>query len=380
MDARCAAAPRPKVLVAEDDVVSARLIREILESKGIEVLAASDGGEALFLAASAVPDLLVLDVMMPVCDGFEVCRRVKEESRKAGRMVPVLLLTSLSQRDARLQGLALGADDYLTKPFHHAELWLRVQSLLATKHLFDEMARRYQSVERTSEHQRQLATFLVHDLKNPLIGLTASLELLERALKPVTPPAQVWVDEARQAAARMLEMINTMLDVYRLEEGELALPFEPIDAEALLRASAHECEAPAALKEMDLQVRVSPAGLTFDGDRSLLLRTLGNLLINAVCYSPRGRPIRLEAILDAAAGRVRVTVTDEAPRIYPEDRELIFRKFGRAATSDAMESPGHGLGLTFCRLAVTAHGGDIWVEEGPIGNCFILSLPIKPSA
>jgi len=369
-----------KVLVAEDDVLTGRMIRDMLEAAGFEVSLARDGAEALDLATQLEPDALVLDVMMPVHDGFEVCRRVKQDARARGQLVPVLLLTALTQRDARLQGLELGADDYMAKPFHHAELVLRVKGMVSTKRLFDDMAQRYHSAERVSQLQRDLATFLIHDFKNPLTAIMASLQLLEGRLgRPLDPGAKGFVDDAKGAAARLFEMVNTVLDVYRLEEGAMPLCWERLEVGRLLESGAHEIEAAAMLKQIRFEILVSPASLVLDGDRELLLRALGNLLANAIRYSRRGRPLVLSAAEDPQTSRVRLSITDEAERIDPAHREHIFRKFGRAETHD-IQTPGQGLGLTFCRLVAIAHGGEIWVEDGPVGNRFVLALPSRTLA
>ncbi len=376
-----AKAPRAaRVLVAEDDALTGRMICDMLESAGFEVSLARDGAEALDLATQLEPDALVLDVMMPIHDGFEVCRRVKQDARARGQLVPVLLLTALSQRDARLQGLELGADDYMAKPFHHAELLLRVKGLVSTKRLFDDMAQRYHSAERVSQLQRDLATFLIHDFKNPLTAIMASLQLLEGRLgHALDPGAKGFVDDAKGAAVRLFEMVNTVLDVHRLEEGAMPLRWERLEAEGLLESGAFEIEAAAKLKQISFEISVSPARLSFDGDRELLLRALGNLLANAIRYSRRGRPLVLVAAEDPRTSRVRLSIADEAERIAPAYREHIFRKFGRAESHD-IQTPGQGLGLTFCRLVATAHGGEIWVEDGPVGNRFVMALPSRTSA
>lgn len=315
--------------------------------------------------------------MMPVYDGFEVCRRVKEDAHSRGRLVPVLILTALAHRDARIQGLTLGADDYLAKPFHQTELVLRVKGLVSTKRLFDDMARRYHSAERVGQLQRDLSTFLIHDFKTPLAAVQASLQLLEERLgAALDDDSRGFIEDARSASGRLFDLVNAVLDVHRLEEGAMPVRWERLDAEALLADAAAEVAASLALKQVELQVSVSPAGLAFEGDRALLLRALSNLLSNAIRHSRRGRPLQLSAQVEATPSRVRLSVADEAKRIDPAHRELIFHKFGRVETPGVL-TPGQGLGLTFCRLVATAHGGAVWVEDGPIGNCFVLALPAR---
>jgi signal transduction histidine kinase len=367
-----------KILVAEDEAVTRAMLEDMLRAEGFVTFVARDGAEALEINARENVDLLLLDVMMPVFDGFEVCRRAKDEARLQGRFLPVLFLTALSHREARLQGLALGADDYLTKPFQRAEVMLRVRGLLSTKLLYDEILRRYQALERLEEMQKRLAAFIVHDFKNPLTGLLANLQLLERDLGDgISEKARGFLQDARGSARRLFEMIGTLLDVYRMEEGSLPLKREPLDLLDVFQSAVQDLEALAQFKNLSFEYRV-PEGLPVCwADRNLVVRILGNLVANAIRHSPRGRRIALEARSDPEAARLLLAVVDEATRIPAEHRHLIFQRFGRIEIPGG--GPGHGLGLTFCRLAAHAHGGDVYVQDAAsaTGNEFVVALPLR---
>jgi signal transduction histidine kinase len=365
-----------KVLIAEDDAVTRTMLSEMLRGEGFTVFVAKDGAEALQVSATEPIDLLMLDVMMPVYDGFEVCRRLKDEARMHGRFLPVLFLTALTQREARLQGLALGADDYLTKPFHRSEVLLRVRGLLHTKFLYDEIHRRYEALERLEEMQRRLTAFLVHDFKNPLTGLMANLQLLERELGgTIGEKAKGFLEDARGSSRRLFEMVGTVLDIYRMEEGALPLYRETLDIEGVFKNAVQDFEALARFKEISIRFEiVAPIG-ECHADRSLVIRMLGNLIANAVRHSPRGRTITLDARESASPKHLLLSVIDEGNPIPAQFRDLIFKKFGRVEASGT--GPGHGLGLTFCRLAAQAHGGDIHLTDGPAGgNQFTVALPM----
>jgi len=367
-----------KVLIAEDDPVTRTMLDDMLRAEGFVTYIARDGAEALQVSATEMVDLLLLDVMMPVYDGFEVCRRLKDEARMQGRFLPVLFLTALTQREARLQGLALGADDYLTKPFHRNEVLLRVRGLLQTKFLYDEILRRYEALERLEEMQRRLTAFLVHDFKNPLTGLMANLQLLERELGGVlSEKAKGFLQDARGSSKRLFEMVGTVLDIYRMEEGALPLQRELLDVREVFRAASQDFDALAKFKDLKVSIDiVEPLGDCM-ADRGLVIRILGNLVANAVRHSPRGRKVILEARASTEPRHLMLSVIDEGTRIAPEYRELIFKKFGRVEGPGS--GPGHGLGLTFCRLAAHAHGGDIYVIDGPTtGNQFVVALPMMP--
>lgn len=369
-----------KVLIAEDDPVTRAMLDEMLRAEGFSTRLACDGAEALQLSATESVDLLMLDVMMPIYDGFEVCRRLKEEARAQGRFIPVLFLTALTQREARLQGLALGADDYLTKPFHRSEVLLRVRGLLQTKFLYDEIHRRYEALERLEEMQRRLTAFLVHDFKNPLTGLMANLQLLERELGgTLTDKAKGFLEDARGSSKRLFEMVGTVLDIYRMEEGALPLHREPLDVRDVFKNATQDFEALARFKALEIHFEIVEPLAKCLADRGLVIRMLSNLVANAVRHSPRGRRILLEARDSASPRHLLLSVIDEGNKIPAQYREVIFRKFGRIEASGS--GPGHGLGLTFCRLAAQSHGGDIYLQDPPgAGNQFTIALPLPPEA
>src|SRR5574337_1459097 len=129
--------PRPAILVVDDQEVNTLLVETILAPQGYEIMAASNGEQALELVAAQPPDLILLDIIMPGLDGFDVCARLKEDERT--RLIPIVMVTSLSDLLDRIRGIDVGADDFLTKPFHPAELSARVRSLLKLKQFTDEL-------------------------------------------------------------------------------------------------------------------------------------------------------------------------------------------------------------------------------------------------
>jgi signal transduction histidine kinase len=368
--------PTARILIADDEAVTRTLLDDMLRAEGYTTIVARDGAEALQLCSQGAVDLLLLDVIMPAFDGFEVCRRIKDEARLQGKFLPVIFLTALSQRESRLQGLALGADDYLTKPFHRTEVLLRVRGLLSTKLLYDDIVRRYQNLERLEELQRRLTAFVVHDFKNPLTGLMANLQLLERELQvSISPRAKGFLQDARGSAKRLYDMVGTLLDISRMEEGALKLRREPLQLSSVFQDSVEDFQLLARAKDLSIELRAPSDLPPCHADQNLVTRILQNLVANAVRHSPRGKKIIVNARHDEGSSRLLLSVIDEATRIAPEHRHLIFQKFGRIEVTGAGQ--GHGLGLTFCRLAAQAHGGDVYVQEAQdAGNEFIVALPL----
>ena len=249
----------------------------------------------------------------------------------------------------------------------HRQAVERVQALYSQKEWLEELLRL----------REELASMIVHDLRNPLGVISTGLELLEQA--PVAEHGQEYVttviETMGRSVRRMQRLVDTLLDIARLEEGEMVLQPLPLDLSALIEGVMKE-ERPLAEKSgVTLESRL-PTGLPeVLADRDLIQRVVINLLDNALKFTPSGGQVWVGA--QPEAGEVRVEVVDTGPGIPLEERERIFEKFTQVQRWVGVRR-GSGLGLTFCRMAVEAHGGRIWVEDGPEGNGsrFIFTLAI----
>lgn len=149
------------VLVVDDEARNRRLLKDLLEAAGHRVIMAVDGVEALDAVAVTHPDVLLLDIMMPRLDGLEVCRRLKQAPATAH--IPILLVTALTELDARVQGMEAGADDFISKPVDRLELMLRVRNAVRTKRLFDELQARYDQLRQMQDLRDNLTQMLISD-------------------------------------------------------------------------------------------------------------------------------------------------------------------------------------------------------------------------
>jgi signal transduction histidine kinase len=364
------------VLVVDDDPRNRRLLEEYLVNAGYEVRLAPDGQTALAMAAERPPDLVLLDVMMPDLSGLEVCRRLKADPRT--RLAQVVLVTALDGTPHKVEGLDTGADDYVAKPVRREEFMAKVRSLLRARRLLAELeearetlAARNAKLEELEALKETLTQTLVHDLKNPLAAVLGNLELMERK---VDEPALHLVVRSKAAAWRMHQMILNLLDIGQLEEGRLVLHPEAVDAGTLAVKASQEMEGGAAQRGVRIEVDASEATAVLRGDGAVLRRVMDNLLSNAIEHSPQGGVVRLAVSLCDEG--IEIAVSDQGPGVPPEHRERIFEKFQRIESRQSVPGANRGLGLTFCRLAVEAHGGLVWVDDMPDGGAvFRVLLP-----
>jgi two-component system sensor histidine kinase/response regulator len=352
---------RPTVLVVDDEPRNVLLLQDLLESRNYTVYAAADGEQGLALARDRLPDVVLLDVMMPRLTGFDVCRKLKAEQKTA--MIPVLLVTSLDARQDRLAGIDAGANDFITKPIDSADLLLRVRNAVTTKRLHDQVTTQLRQLRELEAARDSLTHMIVHDLRSPLTGLRGYLELI-RAVADGNAEAGEYASEAEVIAGRLTEMISQVLDMSRLESGQMPLSSRDTDLVALLPAAVASLGPPPSEIKVIYDMPESP--LTVACDPDLISRVVINLVGNAFKFTPRGGQVRVG--LTDEADRVRFTVTDNGPGVPPEFRGVIFEKFGQAPLGRAAGVPSTGLGLTFCKLAVEAHRGKIGLESAENGG------------
>jgi two-component system sensor histidine kinase/response regulator len=364
------------VLVVDDDPRNRRLLEGYLLSEGYEVRLAENGNEALGEAFRKAPDLVLLDVMMPGLNGFEVCGTLK--SNPDTRLTQVMLVTALDGTPHRVEGLDGGADDYVSKPVRREEFMAKVRSLLRARSLLMELedargilAERNAQLEELEALKETLIQTLVHDLKNPLAVIMGNLDLMARTIDDSNARQ---IRRSRANAERMHRMILDLLDVAGLEEGRFALKPEPVDTAALTREAIEEAGVSAETRGVSLEMDTSQDGCTVHGDNSVLRRVVDNLLANALEHAPSGTTVRA-GVAHRDEG-IEISLADQGTGIPPEHRDRIFEKYARLELKNSGVSANRGLGLTFCRLAVEAHGGTIWVEEAPGGGAlFRVLLP-----
>jgi signal transduction histidine kinase len=282
-----------------------------------------------------------------------------------------------AQRDVDTfdKALAAGGDDFITKPYRPAELVVRVHTALRLRRLATERGELYAQLKRQRDdlqrlelHKQQLVAFLVHDLKNPVnaIELHAQRVLQNAAADVRSRDAAAKIDDE---ARSLLRMITNLLDVGKAEEGRLVPARQHLDARTLVDRMVAELAVRAGASEVTLATDVKAT--TVHADADLIQRVLANLIENAIRHAPEGSEVRIAVA--SAAGGIELSVADAGPGVPAEQREHVFERF--VSGGDAATRTNRGLGLAFAKLAVEAHGGRIWVDDGHPGAVFRVFLP-----
>ncbi len=367
-----------KILVVDDNEANRSLAKATLEDEGYDVLVATGGVEGLSMFDAESPDCVLLDVRMPDIDGFAVCERLR--SLPSGADTPVLFLTALRDIDTFDRAVGVGADDFLTKPVRPNELVARVKTTLELRRVRAELREHYELLKKQRDdllrlqlQKERLTAFIVHDLKNPVNALDLHAQLLVRD-KGLSASARESAVQIRTEARQLTQMIMNLLDVSKADEGQLAPKRTEVDLPALVRSVIAELDVSARSREVDLRSAIDVVSVRADAD--LLRRVLANLVENAVRYAPRGSAVTISARRE---GATVLRVADSGPGIPAPLRDKVFDPFVRIEPGGAVDGrTSRGLGLSFCRLTVEAHGGRIWIEDGSPGAVFCVSLPDEP--
>lgn len=363
--------PRPRILVVDDMPQNLQLLENLLGAEGFQVFALPDGEMAVKAVARDRPDLVLLDIIMPGTDGYEVCTRLKADP--ALREIPVIFLSALDEPWDKVRAFRAGGVDYITKPFQIDEVLARVRTHLELSRQKRELQSSYQRLQEFEQLRENLTRLIVHDLRAPLTVINLSLDLATSQLPSLPENATLvtTLATAQRNVQQLAEMVTQMLDISRLEAGHMPLRRLPGDLVGLVH-SVHQSLGALARERRLLLPISSPVLASYDTD--LIGRVLANLLVNAFKFTPPDAEVAVQ--VEATAGAVRVAVTDNGPGIPPESHQLIFEKYGQLEHRSARQ--GTGLGLTFCRLAVEAHNGQIGVTSAAgQGATFWFTLPVE---
>ena len=397
-------------LVAEDSRTQAYQLKLLLESNGFEVIVAVDGDEALRCARDRTPDVVISDIVMPKCDGYELCRALKADP--ATRHVPVILVTSLGEPLDVVRALAAGADNFVTKPYDEDQLLRRMNrtidpegstssNVTVAGKVFDIGASREQLLDvfvsaledmsvknalletsqthltQATSRRDEILNVVSHELRGPLsILIMAADAFLIDAKGGATPTKQqAFADRVVRQAQRMLTITDDLLDISRIDAGELRVEPKCADLVTVLREAIDRI---VPLSQRHTIVLRAPATVRADIDVDRIEQVIANFLSNAIKYSPAGGEIVVSVVQGPSAATV--DVSDPGIGVAPEEIPKLFRRYFRVPGSEKT-AMGIGLGLYVTKRLVEAHGGTVRVVSEPgKGSTFSFEVPLVARA
>ncbi|MDD5708493.1 MAG: hybrid sensor histidine kinase/response regulator, partial [Kiritimatiellae bacterium] len=362
------------ILVVDDTPDNLALMGSLLK-EDYKVKIANSGEKALRIAASdSPPDLILLDIMMPGMDGYEVCRRLKRDPKTVH--IPVIFLTARAAVEDEKKGLELGAVDYITKPISPPIVMARVKNHLALKAMADFMLHKNIGLEsarfvaeKANRAKSNFLSSMSHELRSPLNAILGFAQLMETDSPSPTPGQKESIAQILQAGWHLLKLINEILDLAKVESGQMPMTREPVPLAGIMIECQGMFEPQANQRGIMLTFPRFDIPYVVLADPTRVKQVLINLLSNAIKYNRAQGTVEV-ACAESTPGRIRVSVRDTGTGLSPEQLAQLFQSFNRLG-QEAGGEEGTGIGLVVTKRLVELMGGVIGVESSVgVGSLF----------
>lgn len=360
------------ILLVEDAAINARIMTAVLQRAGYGVCWVSSGEKALEMALAQKPDLILLDVVLPGIDGFEVCRRLKAETQTAE--APIIFMTGLSEVDNKVEGFELGAVDYITKPIRSQEVLARIHTHLTLRNLQKGLEQEIHERERLIADLDAFAHTVAHDLKSPLHSVMGFAEMLQIYHDRMSPSQIVeMATNIRAGGQKIVDITDNLLllaQTRRLDTVEKSpLSMKCIVGEVIERLTP-------MINEYHAEMLVPDQWPEAVGYAPWVEEIWINYVTNALKYG--GRPPVIELGAEPFSnGFIKFWVKDNGQGLAPEEIDRLFQPFQRLSKDTNVK--GHGLGLSIVQRIAEQLGGSVGVESEPgAGSSFYFLLPAVP--
>jgi two-component system sensor histidine kinase/response regulator len=352
------------ILIVDDTPANLGVLVETLGTAGYQLMVAEDGEEALAQVARTVPDLILLDVMMPGIDGFETCRRLKQNP--AARDVPVLFMTALNETADKVKAFGAGGVDYLAKPIEHEEALARIRTHLTLRRLRRELEDQLVLKDR-------FMRIAGHDLRNPLCLILMAGDLARRHGAGANPEVAKYLDNIADSAGQMRRIIDTFLEI---RGGPAPGANGRVDLNLLADAVVRQ-HTPAADRKQIALVPAPAAGLPLARcDAALAYQAFTNLASNALKFTPPGGRVTVTTAL--REGSVRVAVADTGPGVPAAERAQLFTEHARLSPRPTGGEESNGLGLAIVKHLVESQQGAVGADfPAAGGSIFWFEFPAR---
>lgn len=360
----------PRVLIVDDEASNIAILDRLFRSE-YQTMTATRGDAALKLLDEETFDLVLLDIMMPQISGLEVLKNIRRNPRTVD--LPVILISARMDENDVVEGLSIGANDYITKPFRLAELRARARTQVTLKRLQDERKETIDGLQAAHEMKDRFLRIASHDLKGPLSNLRLAHYLLRKFVSDNPRPLEL-IDNADMSIDTMQNVIDEFLDMTALQSGHIDLRIGDVAVEDVISSLIKQYELNALKKDIHLDVQVSGV---IQADHGRLEQALGNLVSNALKYSPRGSVVTIFTERDN--GYVRIAVGDQGPGVPDDERDILFTQFGKLSARPTDGESSTGLGLWIAKHLTQIQGGNIGVEPANGGgSIFWIEMPAAP--
>lgn len=374
----------PKILIVDDNKENVDLLAYFLKPQNYEIITAFDGVEALSRVEESKPDIILLDIMLPKMDGFQVCEKIKKN--ESTRFIPIIMITALKELKDKIRSLEVGADDFISKPFENVELLTRVKSLLRIKQYYDELQIKNRELEeknkafvRMEQFKDELNHLIVHDMKNPLFVIQGNLQMMTMGVDQANSDMiKKYIDRIDRSAQNLLRMVMNLVDISKIEAGRMELNLDLTNIKDIVTNCLQKIKDYPENSDKRIELYISDDIPFLKLDTSVIERVFDNLINFAVTNVQADGKVEVRIWL--SDDKVKCSVHDFGVQIPSKYSENMFDKYRQVEIKNEGFRVGRGLGFTFSKLAVEAHKGELWVDSNnKVGNKFLFTLPVPAS-
>lgn len=365
---------KPKVLVVDDSEFELQLVDFILQEKNYQTVLAGNGTDALIILETLTPDLILLDIMLPDFDGFEVCKKLK--TIDTIKDIPVIFFTSLSNIDDIVKGFEAGGVDYVTKPFNTDELLVRIKThldLINSKRKIELQAR---ELSQANALKDKMFSVISHDLRSPVSSIKLALDFISKGLvKPTDELFNETIKGLVKTTDEAYILLENLLGWAKSQSNILNVYPESLDLKLLASSIAGLLKLNSENKKISIENNI-PEGITVFADMQMIQSVLRNLLSNALKFTPENGSVEMNAL--EMNTEVIISIKDSGVGISEPSLKRIFDQDQPVKTLGTNKESGSGLGLILCKDFVEKNGGKIWVEsEKGKGSIFSFTVPVN---
>ncbi len=370
----------PRILLVDDNPKNLQILISYLKNFQFHLDISTSGEDAFLFISTSRPDLILLDIMMPDMDGYEVCRRLKADPQTSG--IPIIFITALAEPENKIRGFQLGGVDYITKPFHKQEVMARIETQLTMIRQRQELQAlniQLQSsnnmLEEANEAKDKLLTIIGHDLRGPIGNINNLLHLiLENQLDG--DDRNELLQETILSVQGTYFLLENLLFWAKSQRNEIEFYPEEVDLNELIGETIHTLQSSAVNKNIIISSRLEDTDVVL-GDSNMLAVVVRNLISNAIKFTSPGGTVVVETKI-SAGNKLRVSVSDTGIGLSPDQIELLLKPGIHNSSRGTENEKGTGVGLSLCSDFLRHHGSCLQIESSPDKGStfsFLLGLP-----
>ncbi len=364
------------ILIVDDVDANVLLLKLLISKVGYKTLTAYNGKEALSIIEQSKPDLILLDIMMPIMDGHEVAKRLKEMPGCSD--IPIIFLSALNSTDDIIKGFQMGAADYVSKPFNKDELLTRINHQISLIYATRTISQQTEELKRTIIGRDKLYSVIAHDLRSPIASIRMVMEVLVNGIskESIDPDMYELLIMANRLTDDSFTLLDNLLKWTKSQTGRMSTVLQDdVELMTLIAGVVDVLRGVARLKNITINLKGETTRLC-KVDIDMVKTAIRNLISNAIKFSYDGSSI--DVIIEEESERVVIHVKDTGAGISKDKQSLLFNMETHFTSFGTGSEEGSGLGLLLCNEFVKRNGGKLWfVSEEGKGSTFSFDIPVK---